>query len=103
MLQSGCYENLLAVEADYEYFTTYNSDTAAVEDQIMSIINAISVNQYIPQLQTTFTIGTLIIRTTAASDPYSNVQSGGAILGAFRMNWESDPVLDAIDKDLVTV
>jgi hypothetical protein len=76
----------IAIDADFQYYTTWGSSTINVENQVNSIINALN-DQYEQDVDISHQISTLIIRTSQAADPYSSTTSPSGLLTEFRSYW----------------
>lgn len=75
----------LACDADFEFYTILGSNTTSVTNDITNIINLVS-NIYENDCQVEFTITQIIIRTSAASNPYTS-STPGTLLSQFRSYW----------------
>ncbi|MCI0631960.1 MAG: M12 family metallo-peptidase [Phycisphaerales bacterium] len=77
----------IACDADFAYYQSLGSNSAAVESQINNIINTINL-QYESEVQIRHVITDIIIRT-AEPDPYSSTDPG-TLLCQFRAEWNAN-------------
>ena len=86
----------MAVDADYEFYSQYNSVTA-VENRVNSVINAVN-NQYEGQVGVTHELQAIVVRS-ANNDPYStnNIETR---LNQLRSDWNSSNH-PGIQRDMV--
>lgn len=75
----------IACDADFEFYTSWASNTTTVTNDITNIVNLVS-NIYEIDCQVEFTITQIIIRTSAATNPYTS-STPGTLLGQFRNHW----------------
>lgn len=75
----------LACDADFEFYTLLGSNTTSVTNDITNIVNLVS-NIYENDCQVEFTITQIIIRTSAASNPYTS-STPATLLNQFRSYW----------------
>ncbi len=75
----------LACDADFEFYSSWGSNTTTVTNDITAIVNIVS-NIYEVDCQIEFVITQIIIRTSAATNPYTS-STPGTLLGQFRNYW----------------
>ncbi|MFM9996425.1 MAG: M12 family metallo-peptidase [Phycisphaerales bacterium] len=75
----------IACDADFEFYTSWASNTTTVTNDITGIVNLVS-NIYEADCQVEFTITQIIIRTSAATNPYTS-STPATLLGQFRAHW----------------
>ncbi len=78
----------LACDADNQFYTSWGSNTTTVTNDINGIINAVS-NIYEVDCQIEMVITQIIIRTSAATNPYTS-NAPGTLLSQFRTQWLSN-------------
>ena len=77
----------LACDADYEFYQSYGSNSATVQDRIELIINTINA-QYESQVAIRHEITQILVRTSS-SDPYTS-NSAEALLCQFITEWTNN-------------
>ncbi|MDX2130741.1 MAG: M12 family metallo-peptidase [Planctomycetota bacterium] len=89
-------EALVACDADFAYYQDRGSSTTATRDRITAIINVMN-HQYQRDVQITHAVGTILVRTTSGSDPYTS-NNNNTLLSQFRSEWNA--VNGAILRDV---
>jgi len=77
----------LGIDADHQFYNIWGS-VPATENRVESVINTMNA-QYEDELNITHVITTIIVRTSAANDPYT-VTDPGALLGQFQNEWNAN-------------
>jgi hypothetical protein len=76
----------LGCDADFEYYQDNGSSVANVESKINSVINAMNL-QYESEVDIEHVISSIVVRTSAASDPYNSSSISG-LLSLLRSQWQ---------------
>ena len=85
----------LGVDADHQFYNIWGS-VPATESRVESVINTMNA-QYEDELNITHVITTILVRTSAANDPYT-VTDPGALLAQFQNEWNVNQ--GAIQRDV---
>jgi hypothetical protein len=90
-------EALVACDADFQYYQARGNSSTATTSRITAIINVVN-HQYQRDVAITHAVGTILVRTTAGSNPYSSNDSA-TLLGQIRTHWNANHA--AISRDTV--
>jgi len=87
---TGCEAKLaqIGIDAVNSLYVKYGSDLTATQDRIDTIVNSLSII-YLRDAKITYELSGLIVRETPYYD-FSGLD-GGAILGMFKTEWNSNP------------
>ncbi|MFQ5502474.1 MAG: zinc-dependent metalloprotease family protein, partial [Phycisphaerae bacterium] len=85
----------MANDTDFEYFAFWGS-VSAVETRVQSVVNAINV-EYERDVFITHIISAIIVRTSAAADPYTSTNNN-VLLGQLQTEWLTN--LNNIPRDI---
>jgi hypothetical protein len=78
----------IACEADFQYYQLNGSNVTATQNDVTGIINATSAI-WLADVQVSFTITTIIVNTSSASNPYTS-SNAGTLLGQFQSHWNNN-------------
>lgn len=84
-----CHLTQIAADADFAYYQTFGASVINVENRINLIINTIN-EQYESQVGIRHEITEIVVRTSAASNPYSTTNAG-VLLSQFSNVWATAP------------
>ncbi|MFU8829877.1 MAG: M12 family metallo-peptidase [Phycisphaerales bacterium] len=84
----GAFVCRVAFDADFPYYQSNGSSIAATVNDLTGIMNAVNL-VYERDTFITHQIGTILVRTTAGTDPYSSNDSQ-VLLGQFRNHWNAN-------------
>ncbi len=86
----------LACDADFEFFSRYGSSVALTQARIEHVMSQVNF-QYISEMGIRHQITTILVRTSAQSNPYTTSNSGG-LLAQFQAEWNAHQT--AIPRDV---
>jgi len=84
----GAFVCRVAFDADFPYYQSNGSSIAATVNDLVGIMNAVNL-VYERDTFITHEIGSIIVRTSSAADPYSSNDSV-TLLGQFRNHWNAN-------------
>ena len=89
----------VALEADFEYFTTFGSSASNVQTQILTIMNAVD-GIYSTELGLRYSFSATNLRVwTTSADPYTSADPS-VLLGQFQTSYNANPPAQGAGRDL---
>lgn len=87
----------IAIDADYQFYQDYGNSVNNVENRINSVFNTVNL-VYTNQVDITHFIVTILVRTSAADNPYTT-NDASSLLNQLRSQWISNHA--GIQRDVV--